>query len=189
MYTLQLGRVVRLTQDNTSSLREDELDIDSSSWSRKKEMKEGIHMMISHHPPSLFGHCLRVTFMGKSLYICARCGGIYGGLFGGLVALFLVGMPLEPSWLWFLFSLAIGFATVFDWITQRLTPRKTTVRVRAITGLLSGISLAIIFYLANLFYMFVALVVMGVTVSGVSLIENRRIKKFKATDLDRDNED
>ncbi len=148
-------------------------------------MKEGIHMMISHHPPSLFGHCLRLTFRGKSLYICGRCGGIYGGLFGGLIVLFMAGAPLEPSWLWFLFALAIGFSTVFDWVTQRLTPRKTTVRVRAISGFLSGISLAIIFFLADLFYMLIALIVMGVTVSGVSLIESRRARKARPNDIER----
>ncbi len=144
-------------------------------------MKEALHMMVSHHPPSLFGHCLRVSFRGKSLYICGRCGGIYGGLFGGILVLFLAGQPLSPSWLWFLFALAIGFSTIFDWVTQRLTPRKTTVRVRAVSGLLSGISLAIIFFLADLFYMLIALVVMGVTVSGVSLIENRRMKQAIAS--------
>ncbi len=109
-------------------------------------------------------------------------------MFVGLAVLFLSRAVLTPSWLWFLFSLAIGFSTVFDWVTQRLTPRKTTVRVRAITGLLSGISLAIIFYLADLFYMLVALIVMGVTVSGVSILEVRRNKRSRSEMVEHDDE-
>ncbi|MGY5875841.1 MAG: DUF2085 domain-containing protein [Candidatus Thorarchaeota archaeon] len=174
--------------EQETAVREDELEIDLTPWSKRREMGEAMHMMISHHPPSLFGHCLRLTFRGRSLYMCARCTGIYGGLFVGLAVLFLSRAVLTPSWLWFLFSLAIGFSTVFDWVTQRLTPRKTTVRVRAITGLLSGISLAIIFYLADLFYMLVALVVMGVTVTGVSILETRRNKKPMSEMVENDDE-
>ncbi len=80
----------------------------------------------------------------------------------------------EPSWLWFLGAVAIGFATVVDWTTQRLTPRKTTVRIRAVTGLLSGLSLAVIFVLANLVYLLVALIVMGGSIGLVGAIETKR---------------
>ncbi len=180
--------MVHLVGEQETAVQDDELVIDHTPWSKRREMGEAMHMMISHHPPSLFGHCLRLTFRGHSLYMCGRCTGIYGGLFVGLAVLFLSRAVLTPSWLWFLFSLAIGFSTVFDWVTQRLTPRKTTVRVRAITGLLSGISLAIIFYLADLFYMLVALIVMGVTVSGVSILEARRNKRSRSEMVEHDDE-
>ena len=55
-----------------------------------------------------------------------------------------------------------------------MTPRKTTNFVRASTGFMSGLALAIIFYLANLFYMLVALAAMSASVGIVGLIENRR---------------
>lgn len=84
---------------------------------------------------------------------------------------------LEPKWMWFLLAVAFGLGTVFDWVTQRLTPRKTTVRIRAITGLLSGIGLAIVFMLGNLLYMLVTLAIMGLSVAGVSMAEARRAKK------------
>jgi hypothetical protein len=81
-------------------------------------------------------------------------------------------------------ALAIGFATVVDWISQRLTPRKTTNLIRAATGFLSGVSLALILYLGNLVYMVVALAVMGTTIGGVGYIEEKRRRTRKGTALE-----
>jgi uncharacterized membrane protein len=122
----------------------------------------------------MYGHCLRLTFRGRSLYFCARCTGMYGGLAIGIVALLLLPITLEPTWLWFLVALAIGFSTVIDWMSQRLTPRKTTNFVRATTGFMSGLSLAIIFLLGDLFYMLIALAVMSASIGLTSMIEGRR---------------
>ncbi len=166
------ARVTLMVEDDNSR-HYDELLVDHTAMRHRSGLKDSLHMMISHHPPSLYGHCLRISVGGRSLYLCGRCSGIYAGLLGGLGILFFFSPVLEPSWFWFLFALAIGFTTVVDWITQRLTPRKTTVYIRAGTGFLSGLSLAIIFYLANVFYMLIALAVTGVTITGVSVIENR----------------
>jgi hypothetical protein len=81
---------------------------------------------------------------------------------------------LTPSWFWFLFSVILGFTTVVDWMSQRLTPRKTTNHIRAITGFGSGFGLAIIFLLGDLFFMMVALAIMAGSVGIVGMIENRR---------------
>lgn len=130
--------------------------------------------MLSHHPPSLYGHCLRISIGGHSLYLCGRCTGIYGGLGLGLLFLFLFNIILTPSWLWLLVSVALGFSTVVDWMSQRLTPRKTTNTIRATTGFCSGLGLAIIFYLGDLLYMLVALSIMSISIGLVGLVENRR---------------
>jgi hypothetical protein len=92
----------------------------------------------------------------------------------GLITLLLFHPLLQPDWLWFAISLVLGFSTVIDWMSQRLTPRKTTNIIRAATGFLSGLALAIVFYLGNLFYMLVALSVMLVSVGGVGFAESRR---------------
>jgi len=92
----------------------------------------------------------------------------------GLLFLFLFNIVLTPSWIWFLIAVALGFSTVVDWMSQRLTPRKTTNTIRAVTGFCSGIGLAIIFYLGNVLYMLVALAVMSVSIGLVGLVENRR---------------
>ncbi len=104
---------------------EDELEMESYSWSRKDEIRETLHTIVSHHPPSHYSHCLRVSFLGRSIYFCSRCSGIYGGMGLGLLGLFLLGINLQPSWLWFMIALILGFSTVTDWMTQRLSPRKT----------------------------------------------------------------
>ena len=83
------------------------------------------------------------------------------------------GLSLEPAWLWYSVAVTIGLATVIDWMTQRLTPRKTTVRLRFLTGFASGIGLAIIFLIRDVLYVMVALVVMMASVGLVSLAENR----------------
>lgn len=151
----------------------DEIEFDDLLWSRQREIKESIHTLISHHPPSHYGHCLRVSLRGHSVYFCGRCTGIYGGLALGILILVAVNVRLEPSWAWFFAAVAVGFATVIDWTTQRLTSRKTTVNARAVTGLMSGLSLAVIFVLADLIYMLVALSVMMGTIGIVSIIESR----------------
>ena len=163
-----------LTKEQESTMRDDELDPKALEWSRSDDVKEGIHMLLSHHPPSLYGHCLRVSFRGRSLYFCGRCTGIYGGLAIGMVLIVLFQINLTPSWFWFLFSIILGFTTVVDWMSQRLAPRKTTNYIRAITGFCSGLGLAIIFLLGDLSFMLVTLAIMGASIGIVGLIENRR---------------
>ncbi len=154
----------------------DALDRSMSGWHRSDATKEALMVMLSHHPPSMYGHCLRVSVRGHSLYLCGRCSGIYGGLGLGIIALFLTGTHLEPSWLWFLVAVALGLTTVIDWMTQRMTPRRTTLRLRFLTGLMSGIGLAIVFMLSNMFYMLVTLAIMGVSIGSVSVFEARKSK-------------
>ena len=157
--------------------RPDELVVDLTSWGRGDEIKESLHTLFSHHPPSHFGHCVRLSFMGHSVYFCSRCTGIYGGLAIGVGVMALAGIRLgttwEETWLWFLIALALGFSTVTDWVSQRLTSRKTTNFVRLSTGLLSGFGLAIVFVLGNLAYMLVTLAVMILSVGLVGVIEAR----------------
>jgi uncharacterized membrane protein len=167
----------QLENEHETPNRPDELLMDHTPWTRKDEIKESIHVMLSHHPPSLYGHCLRLSIRGHSIYFCSRCSGIYGGLFIGLLSLFFLRFPLEPSWLWFLIALGMGLTTVIEWTTQRLTPRKTTNLLRVSTGFLSGFALAIVFWLGNVYYMLVALIVMASSVGGVGFFENMRRKK------------
>ncbi len=163
-----------MSEKQDSIMHDDEVDPADIEWARTDDIKEGLHMMISHHPPSLYGHCLRLSIRGRSLYFCGRCTGIYGGLGIGLLVFFLFNVSLTPTWLWFLISVTLGFSTVVDWMSQRLTPRKTTNTIRAVTGFCSGFGLAIVFYLGDLAYMLVALAIMSVSVGLVGLIENKR---------------
>jgi uncharacterized membrane protein len=164
--------------DQEPAKPDDALDYDAWSWSKRDEVKEAIHTLISHHPPSLYGHCIRVTVLGRSVYFCSRCTGIYGGMAVGIVALLFLGVSLSPDWIWFMLALILGFATVTDWMTQRLTPRKTRNSVRFISGLMSGLGLAIVFLLANLVYMLITLGIMMGSVGLVGVLEN----KLKRTD-------
>lgn len=163
-----------MTEEQDRVLHEDEIDPTILEWHRSDDVKEGLQMLLSHHPPSLYGHCLRISIRGHSLYLCGRCTGIYGGLGSGIVFIFLFRITLTPAWFWFLLSVLLGFTTVVDWMSQRLTPRKTTNHIRAITGFLSGLGLAIIFLLGDLSFMMVALAVMAGSVGIVGLIENKR---------------
>lgn len=173
-----------LDNENKNSDRPDELLIDHIPWTRKDEIIDSFHVMVSHHPPSLYGHCLRLSIRGHSIYFCARCTGIYGGLFIGVIALLILGLPLVPSWLWFLTALGMGLTTVIEWTTQRLTPRKTRNLLRVTTGFLSGFALAIIFWLGDVYYMLVALIIMASSVGGVGFIENRQRKKMWSSELE-----
>ena len=173
---LILADVVNVT-DEQRVMHDDELDPEALEWNRSDDIKEGIHMLLSHHPPSLYGHCLRLSFRGRSLYFCGRCTGIYGGLGIGIILLLLFQVDLRPQWFWFMFSVILGFTTVVDWMSQRLTPRKTTNHIRAVTGFGSGFGLAIIFLMGDLYFMMVALAIMAGSVGIVGMIENRRRSK------------
>jgi uncharacterized membrane protein len=165
--------VVSLTGEPERQIHTDELVLEYPQWTRKREIKEYAIMAISHHPPSLYGHCLRVRIGGRSLYLCGRCTGIYGGLVAGMAAIILLGIPLQPAWLWFSVAVSVGLATVVDWVTQRITPRKTTVRIRVLTGLASGLSLAVIFLIGDVIYMTIAIGVMIVSIGVVGMQESR----------------
>ncbi|MHA2148864.1 MAG: hypothetical protein ACXAAN_09480, partial [Candidatus Thorarchaeota archaeon] len=79
-----------MSSEDESVGHPDELLLDNiDEFNRSGDFRGGAHMLISHHPPSMYGHCLRVSFMGRSLYLCGRCSGIYGGLGGGLLFLFI----------------------------------------------------------------------------------------------------
>jgi uncharacterized membrane protein len=166
--------VILVSSEDEDMKHPDELQMDMDDFNRAADFREGVQMLLSHHPPSMYGHCLRVSFMGRSLYLCGRCSGIYGGLGGGLLFLFIFRIQLIPEWFWFFASVALGYTTIIDWMSQRLTPRKTTNLVRASTGFMSGVALAIIFFLGNLAYMLVALASMSASIGLVGLIENRR---------------
>ncbi|MCK5152084.1 MAG: DUF2085 domain-containing protein [Candidatus Thorarchaeota archaeon] len=153
--------------------KDDEMEMEDYSWSRADEIKETIHTLVSHHPPSLYSHCLRVSILGRSIYFCSRCSGIYGGMGLGLAGLFLLDISLQPRWLWFMIALILGFSTVTDWMTQRLAPRKTRNSVRFLTGLMAGVGLSIVFMLADLLYMLLTLGIMVASVGLVGLLENR----------------
>lgn len=92
----------------------------------------------------------------------------------GILTILFGHISLEPSWLWFLLAVALGLTTVIEWMTQRMTPRKTTLHLRFVSGLMSGIGLAIVFMLSNMFYMLVTLAIMGVSIGTVSLFEARK---------------
>ncbi len=152
---------------------EDELELDAYSWTRRDEIKETLHTLIAHHPPSLYSHCMRVSIFGRSIYFCSRCTGIYGGMGIGVIAIFLLGINLSPPWLWFMIALILGFSTVTDWMTQRTSPRKTRNSIRFVTGAMSGLGLAIVFLLADLLYMLITLGIMVASVGIVGILENR----------------
>ncbi|MHA2425851.1 MAG: DUF2085 domain-containing protein [Candidatus Thorarchaeota archaeon] len=166
--------------------KEDELDTDAFTWSRTDEIKETIHTIISHHPPSLYSHCHRVSFLGRSVYFCSRCSGIYSGMGIGLIAVLILGLDLSQKWFWFLVALMLGFATVVDWMTQRIAPRKTKNSYRFITGVMAGLGLSIVFMLADLLYMLLTLGLMVGSVALVSMLERRLKKVSHAYPMDMD---
>ncbi|MHA1771694.1 MAG: DUF2085 domain-containing protein [Candidatus Thorarchaeota archaeon] len=165
-----------MSDDSATSqeLPPDALDRSQYGWSRGDATKEALMVMLSHHPPSMYGHCLRVSFRGHSLYLCGRCTGIYGGMSLGIIIILFAHVNLEPSWLWFLLAVVLGLSTVIDWMTQRMTPRKTTLHLRFLTGFMSGLGLAIVFMLSNMFYMLITLAIMGVSIGTVSLFEGKK---------------
>jgi hypothetical protein len=60
--------------------------------------------------------------------------------------------------------------------------------MRAGTGFISGIGLAIVFYLANVYYMLLTLAIMMITIGTVSFMENRMLRQARPQQVSIDAE-
>lgn len=116
-------------------------------------VKEIILDFIQHNPK----HYIQINFFGEIIYPCARCFGLWNGLFFGFIL-------SSPFWLGFfqaksfimIFLIAWFFAlpSIIDWSTEKLDIRKGSNKIRVTAGFLHGIGVNIYLFIlpADIFF-------------------------------------
>ncbi|MFX1566339.1 MAG: DUF2085 domain-containing protein [Promethearchaeota archaeon] len=92
-------------------------------------------------------HAFKVQLDGQTYYVCARCSGLYLGIF--------IGLPVSFIMLFFypifyslgdigttLVAVAISLPAILDWTTQRLALRESRNGIRFWTALPTGFALS-----------------------------------------------
>jgi uncharacterized membrane protein len=100
----------------------------------KGELRRGLAAtapyLLSHHETAERHHCHRVRIFDRQLFLCARCSGLYPGLFAAILA---------PISVWPL--AVIGFLplpALVDWTVTRFTGSRSNNYIRTLTGFLLG---------------------------------------------------
>jgi uncharacterized membrane protein len=130
-----------------------------------------LFLLLSHNPPENLDRTIHVKFLGRGVYLCARCTGVYSSITVVFIAWFL-GFGF-PTWLYLpLFSI-LPIPCAVDWITQSCDLRESRNWIRIFTGSLFGISQALflLMLIQGMFCLFLqALAVVGVYLLSVYIV-------------------
>ena len=137
----------------------------------KQNWRYLLFLLVSHHPPGRLHRTIRVSFMGKNVYLCSRCTGTSLGIIGVFVAnAFGASFPIE------FYLPLISFLPVVaavDWFTQSAKLRESKNSIRVASGFLLGISEALFLLLiinGFLFMLLVSFTVLLVYVFSIYLV-------------------
>jgi uncharacterized membrane protein len=99
-----------------------------------------LDLLVSHHPVHQLDRCYRVNAKGRSLFICARCLGLYP-----VLALTLaVSLSVGPGWEvspWVMAILCVP--ALSDWGIARIGLADGANSIRTATGALAGLGLGL----------------------------------------------
>lgn len=122
-----------------------------------------LFLLLSHHPAEKLHRTICLGFRGKTVYLCARCAGRYLGIVNVLAAYFL-GFRF-PLWLYLPLILVLPMPAAVDWLTQSCKLRESRNSIRVGTGLLLGITEALLLLLLinGMFYtLLIAMIIIGI---------------------------
>lgn len=147
---------------------------------RISELKKGIkttsRYIFSHHKESEYYKCYILDICGNKLAICARCLGIYLGIFLGIIC-FIFGIYREFIYV----GIAVfpAFA-LLDWSASAFFGYVGTNLIRSATGLFLGISYSMGFmqlYSSFPDYYIIAIGVFYISFAGFLLFMNYQLAK------------
>ncbi len=106
----------------------------------RRELRRGLAAtapyLLSHHAAAERHRCHRLTVGGRTLYLCARCSGVYPGIALGLAA-FLLGVGRGA---WLPVVALFPLPALADWAVTTLGERRGTNARRTATGALLGVA-------------------------------------------------
>jgi uncharacterized membrane protein len=103
-----------------------------------KLLQNVLNILTGHN----LAHAFHFHLAGKSLYLCSRCSGaLLGSLVGvGIFATGWIGLSFPNGAVAFLMALPL----CLDWATQTFGYRKSTNRLRFLTGALAGLAIVLL---------------------------------------------
>jgi uncharacterized membrane protein len=114
------------------------------------------YMILTHHPISMSDHTFYLKFGRTYFYFCSRCSGV---LIGGGFANFIThliekiyNIDFSPEIAVFL-CIILPIPGLIDWGTQRMLLRKSTTKLRLLTGFVIGSALHFLSF-TNKYYLF-----------------------------------
>ncbi len=104
------------------------------------DLKKAILYLLSHHTEDHLDRALCLNFLGKKLYVCARCTGLTLGFISGiLLQTFSIITNLEQN-LSLLLAIALALPAMVDWWTQSVFGRESRNYIRVLTGYVLGLA-------------------------------------------------
>jgi len=102
------------------------------------EIRQGLAatapFLLSHHVPPEHDRCYAPVVLGRRVYLCARCSGVYPGIVAGVVV-----PTVGPGVPWTALLVALfPLPALLDWTLTAFTDRRGTNGVRTLTGVLLG---------------------------------------------------
>ena len=123
-----------------------------------KNKKDHSFGICAHHRKGhidYYQHTIPITIKDNEFRLCARCTGIYSGLFSAIIieavyGYWLFGNSLDPVYS-LISSIILATPLLIDWGTQKVGLRESRNSLRVVTGFLFGIGFSLIQFTREIF--------------------------------------
>lgn len=117
-------------------------------------------LLLSHHYPKDYNHCLVIKIRKKNVYLCARCSGIFLASSIFLVINFMI--PSFPSYLDLIILYSFPIPAFLNWAMESFDIFDSGNKARVFTGFMLGITFSRIAYyvITNIFYVHIWIISM-----------------------------
>ena len=124
----------------------------------KVGLKETSKYVLSHHPPNEYFKCYSLMIGNKKIYFCARCLGIYLGIFLGII-IYSYELFIDR---YYAFIIIFPIFTFIDWAISGSKINRSYNYVRTFFGILLGIAyiLGLILFIETFPNIFLTIVVL-----------------------------
>jgi len=126
-------------------------------------------------------HYITLEIFGNKYYPCARCLGLWTGIFTGffLSSPFWLGIyHANNFFLVFTIAWLFAFPSILDWVTVKLKLRKGNDKLRVVVGFLHGLGINIYIFILPANIIFKILSYLGYEVAFFEIRQRYRSKRY-----------
>lgn len=130
-------------------------------------------IFFAHHEADKLNRCFRIRLRKTSLYLCARCTGIFLGAFFSIYLLnFLFyhapQLMLKPL------VVLLPIPAIVDWLTQHSGMRESNNKIRFLSGLLLGASIGTLAIVRDYTFISLTLLAYGAIIGTILMLLRKR---------------